>query len=129
MAVNLTSNAVGSAHPTATATCALTGIAGALMLWSGRAWLHWPAVFLLGAVAGCLLTLAIIAGTEQAAHENKNMSVAMSEISIAFTVGTIIGPVVTGAAMDNFGLWTFPALTLLLCGAILLMLQMQKALP
>jgi MFS family permease len=112
----------------ASATCALVGIFGGAMLWSGVVWLHWLAVFLLGAVAGCLLTLAIIAGTEQAASEQKNMSVAMSEISIAFTVGTIIGPVLQGAAMDSLGLWTFPALTLLLCGALLLMLQMQKPL-
>jgi predicted MFS family arabinose efflux permease len=91
------------------------------MLSSGLSWMHWPAVFLLGAVAGCLLTLAIIACSEQAARENKNMSVAMSEISIAFTIGTIIGPVVQGAAMDSLGLWTFPAMTILLCVAVLLM--------
>jgi MFS family permease len=112
----------------ASAACAFTGIVGGAMLWSGMSWLHWPAVFLLGAVAGCLLTIAIIAGTEQAAQEQKNMSVAMSEISIAFTIGTIIGPVLIGAAMDTFGLWTFPAMTIWLCGVVLLMLQMQKPL-
>lgn len=105
----------------ASAASALIGVAGALMLSSGLSWMHWPAVFLLGAVAGCLLTLAIIACSEQAARENKNMSVAMSEISIAFTIGTIIGPVVQGAAMDSLGLWTFPAMTILLCVAVLLM--------
>ncbi len=105
----------------ASANCALIGMVGGAMLWTHIGWMHWPAVFLLGAVAGCLLTLAIIAGTEQAASEQKNMSVAMSEISIAFTIGTIIGPVLQGAAMDALGLWTFPAMTLLLCGAVLLM--------
>ncbi|MGB8338941.1 MAG: MFS transporter [Burkholderiales bacterium] len=109
----------------ASATGALTGIVASVMLWSGAAWLHWPAVFLLGAVAGCLLTIAIIAGTEQAAKEQKNMGSAMSEISISFTIGTIIGPVMAGAVMDAWGLWTFPALTLLLCFAVLLMLRMQ----
>lgn len=109
----------------ASATTACAGIIGSIMLWGGIDLLHWPAVFLLGVVAGCLLTLAIIAGTEQAAQEQKNMGSAMSEISIAFTIGTIAGPVMAGAAMDAWGLWTFPALTLLLCGAVLLMLQMQ----
>jgi MFS family permease len=110
----------------ASATTAGVGIVGSIMLGSGMNLLHWPAVFLLGVVAGCLLTLAIIAGTEQAAQEQKNMGTAMSEISIAFTVGTIIGPVMAGAAMDTWGLWTFPTLTLLLCGWVLLMLWTQK---
>jgi MFS family permease len=110
----------------ASTASACVGIAGSLMLWSGTDFFHWPAVFLLGAVAGCLLTIAIIAGTEQAAQEQKNMGAAMSEISIAFTVGTILGPVMAGAAMDAWGLWAFPALTLLLCGLLLLMLRMQK---
>jgi MFS family permease len=105
----------------ASAACALTGITGSVLLWVGPHLLHWPAIFMLGAVAACMLTLAIIAGTEQAAQEQKNMGVAMSEISIAFTIGTIIGPVMAGAAMDTFGLWTFPALTLLLCSTVLLM--------
>lgn len=110
----------------ASATTACIGIVGSIMLWSGIVLFHWPAVFLLGVVAGCLLTLAIIAGTEQAAQEQKNMGAAMSEISIAFTIGTIIGPVMAGAAMDAGGLWTFPALALLLCTAVLLMLQMRR---
>lgn len=105
----------------ASISCALTGIAGALMLWVGPQWLHWPAVFFLGAVAACMLTLSIIAGTEQAAREQKNMSAAMSEISIAFTLGTIIGPVMAGTAMDIWGLWTFPAISLLLSVTVLLL--------
>jgi MFS family permease len=104
----------------ATATTASIGAAAALMLWGGLSIMHWPAVFILGAVAGCLLTLAIIACSEQAAREYKNMSIAMSEISIAFTVGTIIGPVLVGAGMDALGLWIFPALTLLLSVTVLL---------
>lgn len=110
----------------ASAASALTGITGSVILSGGPSWLHWPAVFMLGAVAACMLTLAIIAGTEQAAKQHKNMSVAMSEISIAFTIGTIIGPVAAGAAMDRLGLWTFPALTLSLCSAVMLLLPTRK---
>ena len=69
--------------------------------------------------------LAIIAVTEHAANNEKDMSVAMGEISIAFTIGTIIGPIVTGSAMDNIGLWSLPALTILLCCAVLPLLRQK----
>ncbi len=110
----------------AAVVASLVGIAGAILLWANQSLLHWPAVFLLGVVAGCMLTLAIIAVTEHAANHEKDMSIAMGEISIAFTIGTIIGPIMTGAAMDNFGLWTLPALTIFLCAAVLLLMRLKR---
>ncbi len=112
---------------TAFATVAV-GAFGALLLFAQVPWLNWVACFLLGALTGNLLTLAIIAGTERAAAEGTHMSVAISEVSIAFTVGTIAGPLLAGAAMDSLGLWALPAMTIAICSfALLLRLPARPA--
>jgi MFS family permease len=102
------------------ASC-LLGLAGAALLLTNSHAMNWLACVLLGALTGNLLTLAIIAVTEQAAAQGSHMTVAISEVSIAFTVGTIAGPVLAGAAMDAFGLWTLPAITIVLCALAPLM--------
>jgi MFS family permease len=104
----------------ASKVCAFMGIAGSLFLWLGSPWMVWSASFILGAVAACMLTLSIIAGIEQAARENKNMGAAISEISLVYTAGTVVGPILAGTAMDALGSWAFPALTLMLCCRILI---------
>jgi MFS family permease len=104
------------------------GVIGALLLFAQVHWLDWVACFLLGALTGNLLTLAIIVGTERAAAEGTHMSVALSEVSIAFTVATIAGPLLAGAAMDSLGLWALPAMTIAMCSfALLLRLPARAA--
>jgi MFS family permease len=112
----------------ATFTSIGVGVFGALLLFAHVSWLDWLACFLLGALTGNLLTLAIIAGTERAAAEGTHMSVALSEVSIAFTLATIAGPLLAGAAMDSFGLWALPAMTIAMCSfALLLRLPARPA--
>jgi predicted MFS family arabinose efflux permease len=54
--------------------------------------------------------------------------VALSEVSIAFTVATIAGPLLAGAAMDSLGLWALPAMTIAMCSfALLLRLPARAA--
>lgn len=107
-------------------TCVM-GALGAALLLLNHAALSWVACLLLGVLSGNLLTLAIITGTEQADAQGSHMTVAISEVSIAFTVGTLSGPLLAGIAMDFLGLWTLPAMTIVMCAfASLLRLPKRK---
>jgi MFS family permease len=109
----------------AAVTLAVIGVVGAALLWSHVPLLLWPSACLLGVFAG-MLTLAIIAGTQHAANNDKDMGVAIGEISISFTIGTILGPVAAGAMMDALGLWSFPALILVMCAAVVMTIRKRR---
>ena len=77
-------------------------------------WLLWLAVVLLGVVAPCTLTLAIVAATESAAKRACSMAQALSETSILFCVGSAIGPVLAGWSMDAAGTASYAWLALVI---------------
>lgn len=104
----------------ATRAVAITGILGAALLLPADSLLIWPAVALLGVVAACGLTASIIAGTEQAAESGRDMALAVTEISIAFTLGSAVGPALAGFLMNGFGLASFPVAALLSCAGLYL---------
>ena len=104
----------------ATRASALLGVAGALLLLPGDASLAWLAAGLLGAASGGALTVAIIAGTEGAVRDGHDMAVAVTQVSLAFTLGSTVGPALTGALMDAVGPAALPVLGLLACAALML---------
>ncbi|MFK8034662.1 MAG: MFS transporter [Hyphomicrobiales bacterium] len=63
-------------------------------------WVSLTALFFLGGAAGGLNTLAVIeAGKSQS---DKQIPAAMTAIAMLYTVGSIIGPVASGAVLDLF---------------------------
>lgn len=95
----------------ATQLIAVAGLLGCALLLSGNASMAWFAAFFLGCIAACGLTVAIIATTHEAAERGTEMGLAVAEVSIAFTLGSCIGPVLAGALMDSWGLTSLPLLT------------------
>ena len=106
---------------------AVIGVAGVLVLGAAHyfrgsdaaasavsVWLLWLAVVLLGVVAPCTLTLAIVAATESAAKRACSMAQALSETSILFCVGSAIGPVLAGWSMDAAGTASYAWLALVI---------------
>ena len=99
----------------ATRIAALLGLAGTALLLTGNPLLAWPAAALLGSVAACGLAVTIIAATQSAAGDNKHMALAVTEISIAFTLGSTVGPVLAGAMMNAWGQACLPLLSAVAC--------------
>jgi len=102
----------------ATRLAAVLGLAGALLLFAAHAPWDWPAAVLLGLVTSCGLTVAIIAATQSASEEKRNMGVAVAEVSIAFTLGSALGPVLAGTLLDFCGPGALPLLAALGCCAL-----------
>ncbi len=71
------------------------------MGWSAQApWLLWACAFVWGGVGGALYTLTII----QVAHqfEGQDTAAGTAAMIIGYTLGGSVGPVVSGAALQNF---------------------------
>ncbi len=92
---------------------AIEGLLGAGLLLTGMGPVAWVAAFLLGSLAAGALTAAVIATTHEASVLGTAMEVAVAEVSIAFTLGSCVGPLLAGALMDYCGLISLPFLTLL----------------
>jgi MFS family permease len=105
----------------ATRRVAVLGAAGALLLLAGAPLWQWPAAVLTGAVAGGGLTVATIAAVEHASAAQADLRVAMTEVSVTFTVGSLIGPFLAGMLMDSLGPAAFVAAVLLSCLGLWLM--------
>jgi MFS family permease len=99
----------------ATRAIALCGVCGAALLVYPSIPVVLPAAFLLGIVAACGLTLSIIAITQEADNEGRHLSVAIAEVSVAFTVGSALGPAVAGAALQYVGNQSYHLLSLACC--------------
>ena len=99
----------------ATRIVALLGLAGTALLLPGNPLLAWPAAALLGSVAAGGLAVTIIAATQSAVGDNKHMALAVTEISIAFTLGSTVGPVLAGAMMNAWGQACLPLLSAVAC--------------
>ena len=67
-----------------------------------------------GTISGDL-AVTIIAATQSAAGDNKHMALAVTEISIAFTLGSTVGPVLAGAMMNAWGQACLPLLSAVAC--------------
>jgi MFS family permease len=99
----------------ATQGTAMIGLIGVVLLLGHYTWLIWLGVGILGILAACALTLSIIATTEHSAKNSSDIVIAIAQVSIAFTLGSIVGPVLAGAVMDSVGTMTLPALTAIAC--------------
>lgn len=103
----------------ATVVCACIGVLGVAALVAQALWpfapLLWLGTFCMGLVAACGLTAAIIAGTQDAARDGSHMAVAVSEVSVAFTLGSVAGPLLAGAGMRWGGTQALPWLVLVHC--------------
>lgn len=105
-------------------TCIAGFAAAGLMLLAPTLWWGaplWLAAALLGVVACAGLTLAIIVSTQDATQNQRDMSQAISGVSLAFTLGTIVGPALAGALLYAAGVNAYAALVVVLCGAGLVM--------
>ena len=79
------------------------------------------AVFFLGGAAGGLNTLAVIEAGKSLSM--KQMPVAMTAIAVTYTVGSIVGPLISGSVLelfDNTGMIVFFGAASLLFGLVLL---------
>lgn len=65
------------------------------------AWLRWPLLFVLGAAAGSIYTLAIVACGER--FEGVALVSASALMSAAWSAASFGGPIVTGALMERAG--------------------------
>jgi len=61
-------------------------------------WLLWPALVLLGAVAGGVYTLALVLIGQQ--FKGQDLVTANASVGLLWGVGSLVGPLVSGAAMD-----------------------------
>jgi MFS family permease len=84
----------------AQAVCAVAILAaGVISIVAGSSiWLLFPALFLMGGAAGGLNTLAVIqAGKEL---DRPRIPAAMAAIAMLYTMGSIAGPVISGAMIE-----------------------------
>jgi MFS family permease len=83
-------------------------------------WLRWPLLFVLGAAAGSIYTLAIVACGER--FEGVALVSASALVSAAWSAASFGGPIVTGALMEHAGrdamLWVLFAGALVFLGAL-----------
>jgi MFS family permease len=87
----------------------LAGLTVSLAVLPAVGWwspLLWGLGFVWGAVGGCLYTLAMT-GIAQAFPENKVASLTTLMV-LAYTVGSVLGPVLGGVAVDTAPLWGVP---------------------
>lgn len=61
-------------------------------------WLLWPLLVLLGAVAGGIYTLALVLIGQQ--FTGRDLVTANASVGLLWGVGSLVGPLVSGAAMD-----------------------------
>lgn len=104
---------------------ALAGVAVAVLLpllpfAVNTPWLCWPLLFALGAAAGAVYTLAIVACGERFAGVALVSSSAI--VSASWSAASFAGPIVTGALMEHAGgdamLWVLFAGALVFLGAL-----------
>jgi predicted MFS family arabinose efflux permease len=95
----------------ATRVTALIGLAGVLLLVLSTGFGVSVGVALLGALAANGLTLSTNSATEHARKTNGDMIVAISRVSIAFTIGSGLGPVAAGYAIGLSAQYALPAIT------------------
>ncbi len=83
-------------------------------------WLCWPLLFVLGAAAGAIYTLAIVACGERFA--GVALVSASAVVSASWSAASFAGPIVTGALMEHAGpdamLWVLFAGVLVFLGAL-----------
>lgn len=103
----------------ATRATAWVGIAGVLLLLSSTGPGVWVGAALLGALAANGLTLSTNSATEHASRTSGDMVVAISRVSIAFTIGSGLGPVATGYAVELSARYALPAITAAGCLGLL----------
>ncbi|WP_313646236.1 MFS transporter, partial [Pseudomonas sp.] len=61
-------------------------------------WLLWPMLVLLGAVAGGIYTLALVLIGQR--FKGQDLVTANASVGLLWGVGSLVGPLVSGAAMD-----------------------------
>ncbi|MFP6556812.1 MFS transporter [Paraburkholderia sp. B3] len=83
-------------------------------------WLCWPLLFVLGAAAGAIYTLAIVACGER--FEGVALVSASAIVSASWSAASFAGPIVTGVLMEHAGsdamLWVLFAAVLVFLGAL-----------
>jgi predicted MFS family arabinose efflux permease len=76
------------------------------------------AAALLGLVSAAGLTLCIVAASADATAHGRDMSVAITEVSLAFTAGNAIGPALAGVVLQHLGPAAYAGLAALSCAAL-----------
>jgi MFS family permease len=83
-------------------------------------WLCWPLLFVLGAAAGAIYTLAIVACGER--FQGLALVSASAIVSASWSAASFAGPIVTGVLMEHAGpdamLWVLFAAVLFFLGAL-----------
>ncbi|MCG5075661.1 MFS transporter [Paraburkholderia tagetis] len=83
-------------------------------------WLRWPLLFVLGAAAGSIYTLAIVACGER--FEGVALVSTSALVSASWSAASFGGPIVTGALMERAGhdtmLWVLLACALMFLGTL-----------
>lgn len=95
----------------ATRVTAALGLAGVALLQIKGSMSTWAGVVLLGALAANGLTLSIGGATDHARKTHGDIVLAISRVSIAFTLGSALGPVAAGFAMELSARFALPVLT------------------
>ncbi|HMZ84271.1 MAG TPA: MFS transporter [Rhodocyclaceae bacterium] len=104
------------------AACGAAQVAAALALPFAvhAGWLLWPLLLLLGASAGGIYVLSLVATGERFGGER--LIAASAVINVSWGIAGIVGPLLTGAAMEAFGPDALPV-ALAVCALLFLLVQ------
>jgi len=99
---------------TAALATGLTGALGGCLL-SVATPLLWLPSTLLGAAAASSLTVASLITAEHAARVQRTLGQAIAQLSVSFTAGSVLAPLVAGVAMETPEAVAFPLLAIAIC--------------
>jgi len=99
---------------TAARATGLTGALGGCLLFVATPLLWLPST-LLGAAAASSLTVASLITAEHAARVQRTLGQAIAQLSVSFTAGSVLAPLIAGVAMETPQAVAFPWLTTAIC--------------
>lgn len=118
------SDRYGRARMHALCGCAALAAALALPLAVHTPWLLWPLLVALGACAGGIYMLALVANGER--FRGPALIAASAVMNATWGVAGIVGPLVSGAAMEGFGPDALPAALAIAAALFLLGLRQEQ---
>jgi MFS family permease len=87
-------------------SAAITALLSVAMIWTIDGWLIWPVILILGTTAFAVYTVALTILGDR--FDGPDLIAGSAAFAAMWGIGGIIGPPITGAAVDAFGIDAFP---------------------